>query len=107
MGSALAATIAAAPALAGPTGQLGFDPAEVTVSVGDTVTWVNNKGYPHNVIFDEEVVPSGVDAEKLSTPDQLGEEGQKHTAKFEKAGTYEYYCEPHRGAGMAGSVIVK
>jgi plastocyanin len=112
--SALAATIAAAPALAGPTvklgsdsGQLVFDPAEVTVSVGDTVTWVNNKGYPHNVIFDEEAVPSGVDAEKLSTPDQLGEEGQKHTAKFEKAGTYEYYCEPHRGAGMAGSVIVK
>lgn len=50
--SALAATIAAAPALAGPTvklgsdsGQLVFDPAEVTVSVGDTVTWVNNKGY--------------------------------------------------------------
>jgi plastocyanin len=112
--SALAATIAAAPALAGPTvklgsdsGQLVFDPAEVTVSVGDTVTWVNNKGYPHNVIFDEEAIPSGVDAEKLSTPDQLGEEGQKHTAKFEKAGTYEYYCEPHRGAGMAGSVIVK
>ena len=65
------------------------------------------QGYPHNVIFDEEAVPSGVDAEKLSTPDQLGEEGQKHTAKFEKAGTYEYYCEPHRGAGMAGSVIVK
>ena len=50
--SALAATIAAAPALAGPTiklgsdsGQLVFDPSEVTVAVGDTVTWVNNKGY--------------------------------------------------------------
>jgi len=112
--SALAATIAAAPALAGPTvklgsdsGQLVFDPSEVTVSVGDTVTWVNNKGYPHNVVFDEEAVPSGVDAEKISTPDQLGEEGQKHTVKFEKAGTYEYYCEPHWGAGMAGQVIVK
>jgi len=112
--SALAATIAAAPALAGPTvklgsdsGQLVFDPAEVTISKGDSVTWVNNKGYPHNVIFDEEAVPSGVDVEKLSTPDQLGEEGQKHTAKFDVAGTYEYYCEPHRGAGMQGQVIVK
>jgi plastocyanin len=112
--SALAATIAAAPALAGPTvklgsdsGQLVFEPSEVTISKGDSITWVNNKGYPHNVIFDEEAVPSGVDAEKLSTPDQLGEEGQKHTAKFDVAGTYEYYCEPHRGAGMAGMVIVK
>ena len=50
--SALAATIAAAPALAGPTvklgsdsGQLVFEPNEVSISVGDTVTWVNNKGY--------------------------------------------------------------
>ena len=50
--SALAATIAAAPALAGPTvklgsdsGQLVFDPADITISKGDSVTWVNNKGY--------------------------------------------------------------
>ena len=50
--SGLAATIAAAPALAGPTvklgsdsGQLVFDPNEVTISKGDTITWVNNKGY--------------------------------------------------------------
>ena len=50
--SALAATIAAAPALAGPTvklgsdsGQLVFDPSEVTISKGDSITWVNNKGY--------------------------------------------------------------
>ena len=57
--------------------------------------------YPHNVIFDEEAVPSGVDAEKLSTPDQLGEEGQKHTAKFEKAGTYECADAPDTSADNA------
>ena len=54
--------------------------------------------YPHNVIFDEEAVPSGVDAEKISTPDQLGEEGQKHTVKFEKAGTYECGDAPNTNA---------
>ena len=51
--SALAATIAAAPAFAGSatvklgsdSGQLVFEPNEITVSVGDTITWVNNKGY--------------------------------------------------------------
>ena len=57
--------------------------------------------YPHNVIFDEEAVPSGVDAEKLSTPDQLGEEGQKHTAKFDVAGTYECGDAPHTNTGSA------
>ena len=54
--------------------------------------------YPHNVIFDEEAVPSGVDAEKLSTPDQLGAEGEKHTAKFEVAGTYECGDTPNTNA---------
>jgi plastocyanin len=24
-----------------------------------------------------------------------------------EAGTYDYYCEPHRGAGMVGKVIVE
>jgi len=113
--SALAATIAAAPAFAGSatvklgsdSGQLVFEPNEISVSVGDTVTWVNNKGYPHNVVFDEEAVPAGVDAEKISTDGNMNDEGQKHMVKFEKAGTYEYYCEPHRGAGMTGTVTVK
>ena len=39
-----------------------------------------------------------MDAEKISTPDQLGEEGQKHTVKFEKAGTYECGDAPNTNA---------
>jgi plastocyanin len=27
-------------------------------------------------------------------------------SKFDVAGTYGYYCEPHQGAGMAGKIIV-
>lgn len=26
------------------------------------------------------------------------------SSTFKTAGTYEYYCEPHQGAGMAGKV---
>jgi len=33
-------------------GQLVFDPKVVTIKVGDTVKWVNNKAFPHNVVFD-------------------------------------------------------
>ena len=57
-------------------GQLVFVPDEVKISAGDTVTWIGNKGMPHNVVFDEENVPDGVDAAKISHEDMVGEEGE-------------------------------
>jgi len=89
------------------SGQLVFVPDEIKVCKGDSVTWINNKGGPHNVVFDEEAVPAGVDVEAISMDDQLGDEGATFTQKFEKAGTYGYFCQPHRGAGMAANVIVE
>ena len=68
--------------------------------------WTNNKGGPHNVVFDEEAIPSGVDQASISMDDQLGDEGATFTKKFDVAGTYSYYCEPHRGAGMNAQLIV-
>ena len=38
-------------------GGLVFEPAEVTIKAGDTVTWKNNAGFPHNVVFDEDAIP--------------------------------------------------
>lgn len=89
------------------SGQLVFVPAKITICAGDSVKWTNNKGGPHNVVFDEDGIPSGVDQEKISMDDQLGEEGDTFTMKLDKAGTYDYYCEPHRGAGMNAQVIVQ
>ena len=88
------------------SGQLVFVPSEAKICSGDTVTWVNNKGGPHNVVFDEDAVPSGVDVESISMDDQLGDEGATFSKKFDKAGTYGYFCEPHRGAGMTATLIV-
>jgi len=88
------------------SGQLVFVPDEIKICKGDSVTWVNNKGGPHNVVFDEEAVPSGFDAEKNSMEDQLGDEGATFTKKFDAEGTYGYFCQPHRGAGMAAEVTV-
>jgi len=88
-------------------GQLVFVPDEIKICKGDTVTWVNNKGGPHNVVFDEEAVPDGVDVESISMDGQLGEVGETYSKKFDKAGTYGYFCEPHRGAGMNANLIVE
>jgi plastocyanin len=88
------------------SGQLVFVPDEVKVCKGDTVTWTNNKGGPHNVVFDEDAIPSGVAADSISMDDQLGDEGATFSKKFDTAGTYSYFCEPHRGAGMVATLIV-
>jgi plastocyanin len=88
-------------------GQLVFVPDEVTIKAGDSVTWKGNKGMPHNVVFDEEAVPEGTALDKINHEDMINEEGESVTSKFDKPGTYAYYCEPHRGAGMNGTVVVK
>ncbi len=43
--------------LGGDDGALVFVPAEIEIAVGDSVTWTNNRGFPHNVVFDEDEVP--------------------------------------------------
>lgn len=88
------------------SGGLKFVPEKVSICKGDSVKWINNKGGPHNVVFDEDDIPDGVDAEGISMEDQLGEEGDTYVQKFDTAGTYGYYCEPHRGAGMQAQLVV-
>jgi len=115
LAAGVAVTAVAAPAYAAETvkikmgadsGLLVFEPAKASACKGDTVTWTNNKAGPHNVVFDEDAIPSGVDQEKISMDDQLGEEGDTFSMKFDTVGTYEYYCEPHRGAGMQGVLTI-
>lgn len=38
--------------------------------------------------------------------EQLGEEGESFTMSFDEVGDYDFYCEPHRGAGMNGKLTV-
>lgn len=87
-------------------GGLQFVPAKSSVCKGDSIKWINNKAGPHNVVFDEDAIPSGVSQEKISMEDQLGEEGETYVLMFDTPGNYEYFCEPHRGAGMNGAVTV-
>lgn len=81
------------------SGMLAFQPAEVTIKAGDTVKWVNNKLAPHNVVFDG--------APELSHKGLAFSPGESFEVTFSEPGEYNYYCEPHRGAGMNGKVIVQ
>lgn len=88
--------------------QLIFDPPSLTINQGDTVQWVNNKVYPHNIVFDK--VPGGdaALAAKLSHKALLTAPKQSVESAFVDVppGEYTYYCTPHRGAGMVGKIIV-
>merc|ERR1712066_715651 len=52
--------------LGADSGGLVFSPDSITVKTGETVTFTNNAGFLHNVVFDEDAVPDGVNAEALS-----------------------------------------
>ncbi|NEQ08263.1 MAG: plastocyanin [Moorea sp. SIO4E2] len=77
-----------------------FVPKKVEIHPGDTVKWVNKKMFPHNVIF------QGAGADK-SHKKLTYKPGESFTATFDKIGTYSYFCGPHRGAGMTGTVVVQ
>merc|ERR1712048_418060 len=93
--------------LGSDSGGLAFVPETLTIKSGETVDFKNNVGFPHNVVFDEDAVPDGVDAGALSREDYLNAPGETFSMKFDKAGTYGYYCEPHQGAGMKGKIVVQ
>ena len=80
-------------------GMLAFEPSTITLNEGDTIKFVNNKLAPHNAVFEGH--------DELSHADLAFAPGESWSETFSTAGTYDFYCEPHRGAGMVGQVVVK
>lgn len=83
----------------GPGGSLKFDPDEVYVKTGGTVKFKWDSG-GHNVVPEEQ--PDGANWEGHKP---LEDSGFTYEATFDKKGTYKYFCEPHKAAGMEGKVI--
>jgi plastocyanin len=100
----LATLFFAAPAWAvdvqmGYDGNLIFEPADVTISAGETVHFVNNMLPPHNVIVEDR--PDLAHESLAMLP------GEEFDITFTEAGDYTYWCAPHKGAGMIGTVHVE
>ena len=87
-----------------------FEPAEITISVGDTVCWIwENTADVHNVLeiaakFDDDM---NLEDAKIGfySGDSANTVDFRHTFSEDNQ-THYYVCEPHATMGMAGTVTV-
>jgi plastocyanin len=75
---------------------LEFQPDNLSIEVGDTVTWVNDGGF-HNVLSDGGTFSNGPPSSALWV--------YSHT--FREGGVFPYHCEVHVAQGMVGMVNVE
>lgn len=92
------------------TNQLRFEPAQLTVPRGTTVTWTNTSSVQHSVTDDASKAINKADAELPAGAQPwdsgLIDPGKTFEHAFDVPGTYKYFCIPHETAGMVGTIIV-
>lgn len=100
--------------IAGPGGRLVFEPLEISVRPGATVTWFFESA-GHNVSCRPEhselvTLPEGAEPFASygpnASPRQLVPAGETYAQTFSTEGVYRYVCIPHQGANMTGRVRV-
>jgi plastocyanin len=78
---------------------LAYQPGDITVPAGATVTWVNKDTVLHSATADDGSFDTG-----------LLDPGASASVTFDKPGTYVYYCEMHGvpgGQGMTATIVVR
>lgn len=91
-------TASPTPSAAGALIEMGdhfFDPSQLTVKVGTTVTWKVVGQSTHDLA-----------ARDGTFSDRTMSFGQTFSFTFTKAGSYPYVCMQHEGDGMIGEVTV-
>ncbi len=95
-----------------------FDPASITLKVGDGIRFTNVTGGPHDVTFWPDSIPAGAAAQLgANMPSTIGPmtgpllvtPNATYLVSFAglTAGTYHFYCTPHLAMGMKGVVTVQ
>lgn len=102
--------------VAGPDGNLAFEPITLTITAGETVRW-GFESAGHNVCCrptDHDAVSLPDDAQPFASysPDEspkgsLVPRGGIFEHTFEVPGTYQYVCVPHAPQGMTGGIRVE
>ena len=67
-----------------PNQPKGYDPADITVKVGQAVNWTNTGNEGHTVTADDNSFDSG-----------MKQHGEAWSNTFTKPGQYAYHCTPH------------
>ena len=92
---AIAQQVAAAPVEVA-IDKFKFEPMNLTIAAGTTVTWINKDKTPHSVIGGDG--PVSFKSAGMDTDD-------KYEFTFTKPGTYKYRCSLH--PQMTGTIVVQ
>ena len=95
-----------------------YDPASLTVKVGDAVKFTVVSGPPHNVSFYADSIPSGAQTQLAAnmpnpmsplTSPLFNNPGESYTVSLAGVpkGTYKFFCTPHQALGMHGQLTVQ
>ena len=71
-----------------------FNPQQITVKAGDTVTWINHDDIPHTVT-----------SKTLKFRSKAMDTDDKFSFTFATPGTFPYFCSLH--PHMTGSIVVE
>jgi amicyanin len=71
-----------------------FNPQQLTVKAGTTVTWINKDDIPHTIV----AVGKQFRSKALDT-------GDAYSFTFTTPGTYDYFCSLH--PHMTGTIVVE
>lgn len=87
---------------------LMFDPANVTIDVGDSVTFSNLGGIAvqHNVHADDDSFRCANGCDGQGGDGSPASNEWTATVTFTKAGVVNYHCDVHQAMGMTGSITV-
>ena len=96
-----------------PAGHTYFDPIGVRITAGDTVRWVQLRGFHSITAYHPDNDNHELRIPEAAKPwdsDILLAEYPKPGATFEYTfsvpGVYDYFCKPHEMAGMVGRIVV-
>jgi len=85
-----------------------FEPSELTIVEGDTVTWTNSGGF-HNVRADDDAFRCADGCDGTGGDGNPSTDAWSFSLVFTDVGLIPYYCEIHgapNGIGMSGTVEV-
>ena len=94
-----------------PNGLLVFDPPSLVINVGDTVHWV--WGTSGHTVTSGDNTTCATDNTFCSPNDTncaaaaTSNTGTTYDHVFPAAGTFQYHCSPHCGAGMVATITVQ